>query len=316
MDHPANRFSLLTGLIGNATALCLLGFGTHVLAVTPVGLVPTTLAHKVAVGGHSLYISCIGEGSPTVVMEAGYGDASEVWAKVQAQIATLTRVCVYDRAGLGRSDVVGQRSVQDVVADLVALIENGPVGGPVVLVGHSIGGLIATMLAHDRPEMVAGLVLVDSSHPDQLPRLHRRLPRAWLEALNTFFADTPAFETWDSDLATAQGQTPYLRSGSLQDLPLVVLTRDVERIDPDGIAWIKENIWPDYSTEIDRRYGAAWLELQKDYLTLSTDNTHVVVKGSTHYIHKDRPEVVVEAVRRVVTQTRTRSQGLLVQEAR
>jgi len=87
-----------------------------------------------------------------------------------------------------------------------------------------------------------------------------------------------------------------MQADSLQDLPLVVLTRDVGRINPDGIAWIKENIWPDYSTEVDRRYGAAWLELQKDYLTLSTASTHVVVKGSTHYIHRDKPDVVVEAV--------------------
>ena len=274
------------------------------------------VAQKVAVGEHRLYVSCQGRGHPTVVMDAGYGDTSDVWAAVQPRLATFTRVCVYDRAGLGRSDVVGERTVRDVVNDLTALVSGAAADGPVVLVGHSIGGLIATMLAHDRPEMVAGLVLVDSSHPDQLPRLHSRLPKAWLEALDTFFADTPAFETWNSDHATSQGRTPYMRSGSLQDIPLAVLTRDVTHIDPDGIAWIKDNIWPDYSTAVDRLYGRAWLELQRDYLTLSTASTHVVVEGSTHYIHRDKPEVVVEAVRRMVMQTRIREPGRLAQTAR
>lgn len=254
-----------------------------------VALAQAEGATKVAMGNRSLYLSCLGSGSPTVVMEAGYGDTSEVWAGVQPQIAAFTQVCVYDRAGLGRSDFVSERTVREVVADLAAVIEKCPVEGPVVL--------------------------VDSSHPNQLPRLHSRLPSAWLEALDTFFADTPAFETWNSDLATAQGRTPYMRVGSLGDMPLVVLTRDVERIDPDGITWIKANIWSDYSTEVDRLYGAAWMDLQRDFLALSSASIQVVVKGSTHYIHRDRPEVVVHAVRRVVAQARTR-QSVLAQNAR
>jgi pimeloyl-ACP methyl ester carboxylesterase len=199
-------------------ALCALT-ATYAQESTPAS---TVLATKVVVGDHSLYLSCLGEGSPAVVLEAGYGDSSEVWAAVQMEVATFTRVCAYDRAGLGRSLPVGERGVQAVVDDLATLVGEDPV----VLVGHSVGGLIATMLAHQRPHRVAGLVLVDSSHPDQFPRLRSRLPRGWLRALDTFFAGTPAFETWDSGLATAQGETPYLRAGSLGDLPLAVLTRD------------------------------------------------------------------------------------------
>lgn len=316
MNRLINRSSLLSRFAAVATVLYLLTLGTRALAVTPVGLVLITPAHKVAVGGHSLYISCMGEGSPTVVMEAGYGDASDVWVEVQPQVATFTRVCVYDRAGLGRSDVVKERTVRDVVADLRALLENCPVEGPLVLVGHSIGGLVANMYAHEQPEQVAGIVLVDSSHPNQQPRLHSRLPKAWLEALETFFADAPAFETWDSDRATAQGRTPYIRAGSLGDMPVVVLTRDIERIDPDGIAWIQENIWPGYSTEVDGLYGTAWMELQQDYLALSSNSTQVIVRGSTHYIHRDKPEVVAQAVRQVVEKARMENGGVFAEAAR
>lgn len=300
---------------GNLQTRRLMVWITLTLSGAWVALAQAEGATKVAMGNRSLYLSCLGSGSPTVVMEAGYGDTSEVWAGVQPQIAAFTQVCVYDRAGLGRSDFVSERTVREVVADLAAVIEKCPVEGPVVLVGHSIGGLIVGSYAHEAPEKVAGMVLVDSSHPDQLPRLHSRLPSAWLEALDTFFEGAPAFETWDSDRATAQGRTPYMAAASLGDMPLVVLTRDVERIDPDGISWIKANIWSDYSTEVDRLYGAAWMDLQRDFLALSSASIQVVVKGSTHYIHRDRPEVVVHAVRRVVAQARTR-QSVLAQNAR
>lgn len=264
------------------------------------------VAHKVHVRDHSLYINCVGNGSPTVVMDAGYGDSSDVWTEIQQHVAASTRVCVYDRAGLGRSDIVGKRTVWDVVDDLASLLENCPVEGPYVLVRHSIGGLIANMYAHGNPEKVAGMVLVDSSHPNQAPRLHSKLPLAWLKALEIFFAGTPAFETWDSETATAQGRTPDMRAGSLGDKPIVVLTRDVEHIDPDGINWIKENIWSGYSAEVDRLYGHAWLDLQREYVALSTAATHVVVEGSTHYIQKDRPKVVTDAIRQVLKAARTR----------
>ncbi len=214
-------------------------------------------AEKIAVGDRGLYLSCLGESSPTVLLDAGYGDASDVWAGVQAQVAAFARVCVYDRAGLGRSDPVGERTVREVVADLAHLLANCPVEGPFVLVGHSAGGLIANMVAHQQPRRVVGLVLVDSSHPDQLSALKRSLPGAWFAALERFFASTPAFETWESDAATAQGETVYAQAGSLGALPLVVLTRDVNEISEEGIRWIKENIWPHYSVALDRRHGQA-----------------------------------------------------------
>jgi len=296
----------MTKTISTVLTFFLVVFVPFARAASPVTAAsPATFAEKVAVGDHALYLSCVGEGSPTVLLDAGYGDASDVWADVQAQVADFTRVCVYDRAGLGRSDPVGERSVQEVVADVARLLANSPVEGPLVLVGHSAGGLLANMYAHQHPERVVGVVLVDASHPNQLPRLRSSLPEAWFRALDRFFAGTPAFETWESDAATAQGKTVYARAGSLGALPLVVLTRDVDKISEEGIRWIKENIWPHYSVALDRRHGQTWLALQREYASLSVNSAHVVVTGSTHYIHRDKPEVVVSAVRQVVGAART-----------
>lgn len=158
-----------------------LGFGTAVvLAQTDSAIAGVQAPHEaqmVAMGDHHLYMNCMGRGRPTVMMEAGYGDASDVWQAVQPTLAAFTRVCVYDRAGLGRSEAVGHRTVQEVADDLSALLD-ATIAGPVVLVGHSVGGLLANMVAHRRPSKVTVLVLVDSSHPDQVARLRRNLPRS------------------------------------------------------------------------------------------------------------------------------------------
>src|SRR4028118_1191736 len=100
----------------------------------------------VDVGGYRLAVHCIGEGSPTVVLETGLGAPSEYWEPVQQQIARLTRVCLFDRAGRGKSDPVPTpRTCADMVADLRALLRNARIPAPYVLVGNSLGGLTARL---------------------------------------------------------------------------------------------------------------------------------------------------------------------------
>src|ERR671916_1883264 len=126
----------------------------------------------VDVGDHSLHINCIGEGSPTVILEAASGGMSAHWVRVQQQLAKTTRVCAYDRAGLGWSESGPElRDARQVSSELHTLLE-GAAGteGPYVLVGHSYGGLYARMYAARYSEEVAGVVLVDSSHPEQFTR--------------------------------------------------------------------------------------------------------------------------------------------------
>jgi pimeloyl-ACP methyl ester carboxylesterase len=116
----------------------------------------------VAVDGHQMHIHCTGAGTPTVVMDAGLGGWSLDWSTVQPDIAQFTRMCTYDRAGLGWSEPSAESpDAQHAVADLHTLLVNSGEAGPFVLVGHSNGGLRVLLYASTYPQEVAGVVLVD-----------------------------------------------------------------------------------------------------------------------------------------------------------
>lgn len=120
------------------------------------------------VGGHRLHLDCHGHGSPTVVLSNGLGGVSAGWARIAAPVAATTRVCAYDRAGQGWSDEAS--SPRDGVAsadELHTLLAKAGEDGPYVLVGHSTGGTYAMTHAARYPDQVAGLVLLDSSSPEQ-----------------------------------------------------------------------------------------------------------------------------------------------------
>jgi pimeloyl-ACP methyl ester carboxylesterase len=120
--------------------------------------------------GRRLNIRCTGSGSPTIVFEQGGEGMIFNWAKVLPDVAALTRVCVYDRGGFGWSDPprypVTALSVTD---DLHALLPRAGVRGPIILVGHSIGGFYATVYADRFPDEIVGLVLVDPGFSGQDP---------------------------------------------------------------------------------------------------------------------------------------------------
>ena len=122
----------------------------------------------VDVGGYRLHINCQGEGRPTVVMEAAHSELSLSWDLVQQEVARFTRVCTYDRAGLGWSERSPKpRTASNIVEELHTLLTQAGVELPYVLVGHSIGGLFARLYAHEHRDQVVGMVLVDARHEEQ-----------------------------------------------------------------------------------------------------------------------------------------------------
>lgn len=132
---------------------------------------------RIDVGGHRLHLYCMGSGLPTVIMEAGAGGFSLHWGLVQPELAKTTRVCSYDRAGLGWSDPrPGPTTSRGVAHELHELLTRAGVPGPYVLVGHSIGGFHVRFYAAEHPEQVAGMVLVDPSVEDADRIVRERFP--------------------------------------------------------------------------------------------------------------------------------------------
>ena len=124
------------------------------------------------IGGYRLHLYCTGQGLPTVVFDSGLSDDSITWYKVQPEIAKVARSCSYDRAGLGWSDPSPLPRTSRVVAEeLHRLLKSAKIEGPLILVGHSLGGLNIRMFAALYPMDTAGVVLVDSAYPDQYKRL-------------------------------------------------------------------------------------------------------------------------------------------------
>ena len=134
----------------------------------------------VDIGGHRLHLWCTGDGAPVVILDTGLGGSSAGWGFVQPQVARFTRVCSYDRAGMGYSDRgPSPRTARRIASELAALLARGGIGGPVVLVGASIAGFGVRVFASDYPEHTAGLVLVDASHEDdahEVPLMARFVP--------------------------------------------------------------------------------------------------------------------------------------------
>lgn len=125
----------------------------------------------IAVHGTNMHLHCTGSGSPTVVLEAGATGFAQSWAWVQEELATISRVCSYDRLGLGWSEGQGTAHTgAEVARSLKALLRQAREPGPYVMVGHSMGGPLVQIFAGLYPDEVAGMGLVDPSHPDQLNR--------------------------------------------------------------------------------------------------------------------------------------------------
>jgi pimeloyl-ACP methyl ester carboxylesterase len=145
----------------------------------------------VDVGGYRLHLHCTGAGSPTVLLDAASQGSVANWGWLQPDLAATTRVCAYDRAGMGWSDAAPAPPTAGRVADaLRTLLDRAGVDGPLVLVGHSLGGLYGRVYAARHPERIAGMVLLDAAHPDQAERVPEM--RAAVEA---FRADTLLYQS-------------------------------------------------------------------------------------------------------------------------
>jgi len=164
----------LAALLLALVALALIGAGYQAVATRADARKYPPPGRLVDIGGYRLHIYCLGKGSPTVILDALFPGTVSNWAWVQPEVAKTTRVCAYDRAGLGWSDSGPEpRDAMQHARELHALLANAGEAGPYVLAGHSLGGLSVRMYADRYPDEVAGMVLIEGTNPDAWVRLGR-----------------------------------------------------------------------------------------------------------------------------------------------
>ncbi len=290
----------------------------------------------VDIGGHRLHLSCVGTGTPTVILEAAAPGWSLYWSTVQPQLARTTRVCAYDRAGLGWSERGPlPRTGQRIAKELHRLLERAGIRGPYILVGHSLGGLVTRLYQHDYPQEVVGMVLVDAGHESEMRQAEFRLfANAGKSMLPVIRALTmlgvtrliasanqlPQFLTQQEEKVAAEIR-PMLRAGWLRTGYYATLADEsdglidtLEQVRRSGSLGNLPSVvitatgpiwWPEMPGEVNpAKFRKMWLELQQQLTTLSTNSRQVFADQSSHFIPFDQPELVTNAVRQLVDRER------------
>ncbi len=230
--------------------------------------------------GNRVTYAMAGEGSVTVVFESGLGDGMATWQPVFDPISSFATTFAYDRPGYGGSDdVSGTRTGRDIVESLRTLLAQARLSAPYVLVGHSLGGQYVELFARLYPEEVAGVVLVDSRHPEFTQRCEDALDKGGCGVPEIMKAVMPGHMKRELDSAVKTAD--QIRAApSFPAIELVVLSRGKGKEDKE---WQK-----------------LWMEMQQEYAKLTGHSKHIVSAESGHYVHHDDPRAVIEAVRGVV----------------
>ena len=295
----------------------------------------------VDVGGYRMHINCQGrkrsDGSPTVVLEAGHSESSLTWALVQRGVAKFTRVCTYDRAGLGWSERSPKpRTATNIVAELHALLTQMGVEPPYVLVGHSIGGLFARLYAHEHPDQVVGMVLVDATHDEQDVRHAGAVAKqyklafkvmAWLfrllQMLNSIgllalipnkvsgiwpnpipketreaYIGVVCSSTRWFETARKEAATSWENIAAARAAQITTLGDIPLIVLSAGQIQVPEG--PGISATDAEQFKAVQMELQAELVTLSSKGKRMIAEKSAHFIQVEQPEAVIDAIRQVV----------------
>jgi pimeloyl-ACP methyl ester carboxylesterase len=227
-------------------------------------------------GGQELYLECQGEGSPTILLEAGDESGREDWASVMPSLVTETRTCAYDRAGTGDSDAAtGCRQLDDLLDDTAALLDAAHIDGPFILVGASGGGYLSAGLAARRPADVAGLVFAEV--PEAIV-----LADASPEVLDAVVCDAPS-NVERRDYAAVE-HAVWDNRQEIGDFPVVVISNDYG---------------PDAADPGERTNAQA----QRGWLVLSP-NSHQVIVTSGHDVPINEPDLVVDEILGVLEDAR------------
>ncbi|MFF4622707.1 alpha/beta fold hydrolase [Nonomuraea jabiensis] len=258
-------------------------------ASTPRKADPFSGTKKIEVGGRLVNVSCSGDlvaGKPVVVLLHGGGDGLDKMAALQKTLSVKNRVCSYDRLGAGGSD--RPEGLQDFASSgkvLTGVLDRLAGDNPVVLAGHSLGGLIAARYAPEHRDRVKGLVLLDATPSTMIADITKVIPAS---------AKGPAAEVRAQNLAIFHGQNPeklVITDGKVRSAGNIPV--EVIRHGKQYLAAV-----PTYGPRLEQ----AWTAGQRKWLGLSSRSKLSTAKNSGHYIYLDQPKIAVQAIRRVASQ--------------
>jgi pimeloyl-ACP methyl ester carboxylesterase len=263
----------------------------------------------VSVAGRQVEVVQMGKGSPTLVMESGGGETAALWDGILPELAKQTRVISYSRAGFGRSSAsANPGSPQLSVSELHQLLQALGEKGPVVIAGHSWGGLLARLYASEFPEEVAGLVLIDGSHEAVFARWEAAKPGLKLaDSIRAKASQLPAnIRDISEQYLRVQAAQRVEGMKPLPDFPLAVITG----LKPCPL----ESEW--YCR--DPKALEIWRQLHDEWAARSTSSLRIVSARTGHYVMYDQPQLIVDAVRFVLSQVRAKAEaapGITMSEA-
>jgi len=271
----------------------------------------------VDIGGRCLHLVDTGEGGPAVVIIPGLADNVLQWLPVVWELQDQTRICVYDRAGMGWSDPPwrGKRTIDGMAADLHDMLTAAGIRPPYILAGHSLGGIIARRFITRYPGSVNGLLLIDSIHEDQVRQFrwegwqpagrstkeHAVRWQARILGLRRLAATFGLLRGLDAeitreappefaDAARAIALSASQRRTVVRELYLAMRPMG----EPAHLGSLPLTVltadrpWPE---------SAAWARIQAELAGLSSNSRHVSTKRAGHHIHLDEPDLVIEAIR-------------------
>jgi pimeloyl-ACP methyl ester carboxylesterase len=313
-------FSLLTILFVFACA-AMLGAAYNALSLRHYRSMAGVPGKLFDVDGYTMHLFCSGHGDPAIILDAGLGDDSLIWARVQPQLSEHTTVCSYDRAGFGSSAPrPGPRDANSIAEQLHDLLRIARLSPPYIYVGHSIAGIYARAYANRYTAELAGLVLVDGATPlqdDRIPKAlvaiqdkqRSRMPweriwmsLGWYRIRGECTRIMPGFERYaawikadacvPSQITAVEGELDSERlsgdetvhAGPFDSLPVLIVSRDP--------AVLPSN-WP---ADVAKANAIVWNSMQEEAKSLSPYSKRIIARHSDHHIQIDRPELLNTAV--------------------
>jgi pimeloyl-ACP methyl ester carboxylesterase len=257
------------------------------------------IERMIDVGGRKLQCCVYGSGSPTVVLVSGSEAPQEYWNPVIPDLAAIATVVTYDRAGIGKSEIGdlpthGEQSAKD----LHVLLEKLGVPRPYTLVGHSYGGSVARLFAYRYPDDMCGLILEDTQHEDVLIEMGKILKGKDLEAferLKVEMFSSPENHITETDYREiTRGQ--LRKSRPLPRIPLFVLVS----------AGRAKAMQPLFSDEAIEKLAESDLALNNELAALIPGGRLIIVEGTGHNIHVDKPGVLISPVAEMIRNCRSK----------